>query len=45
MGLEHPLGRTVCEHWNVVWSFKGAHVWELRLYENPQFTAVNRKIQ
>ena len=39
---EHPLQPVVCEHWNVVWSFKGAHVWELRLYENPQFTAVNR---
>jgi hypothetical protein len=42
---EHPPQRVVCEHWNVVWSFKGAHVWELRLYENPQFTTVNRKIQ
>jgi hypothetical protein len=31
-----PMRRVVAEHWRVVWSFKGDHVWELRLYERPE---------
>ncbi len=36
MPAEQPMRRVVAEHWKVVWSYKVDHVWELRLYENPQ---------
>jgi len=36
MPSEQPMRRVVAKHWKVVWSFKVDHVWELRLYENPQ---------
>ena len=35
MPAEQPMRRIVAEHWNVVWSFKAKHAWELRLYEKP----------
>jgi hypothetical protein len=35
MPAEQPMRRIVAEHWKVAWSFKGDHVWELRLYEKP----------
>jgi hypothetical protein len=35
MPADHPTRRIVADHWKVVWSFKGPHVWELRLFENP----------
>ena len=35
MPAEQPMRRIVAEHWNVVWSFKPKHAWELRLYEKP----------
>lgn len=38
MPAEQPMRRVVAEHWKVVWSYKTDHVWELRLYENPQLT-------
>jgi len=38
MPAEQPMRRVVAEHWKVVWSYKVDHVWELRLYENPQAT-------
>lgn len=30
--------RRVAGRWRVVWSHKTGHLWELRLYENPQWT-------
>jgi hypothetical protein len=39
MPPEQPMRRIVAEHWKVAWSFKVAHVWELRLYEKPQAPA------
>jgi len=36
MPADQPMRRVVAEHWKVAWSFKGDHVWELRLYERPQ---------
>ena len=36
MPPEQPMRLIVAQHWNVAWSFKRAHVWELRLYERPQ---------
>jgi hypothetical protein len=35
MPADHPARRIVAQHWKVVWSFKGPHVWELRLFERP----------
>jgi hypothetical protein len=35
MPEEQPMRRIVAEHWKVAWSFKGDHVWELRLYARP----------
>jgi hypothetical protein len=35
MPAEQPMRRIIAEHWNVVWSFKAKHAWELRLYEKP----------
>jgi Dolichyl-phosphate-mannose-protein mannosyltransferase len=39
MPVEQPMRRVVAEHWKVVWSHKADHVWELRLYENPEAAA------
>jgi hypothetical protein len=39
MPADQPMRRVVAEHWKVVWSYKINHVWELRLYENPQAPA------
>jgi hypothetical protein len=39
MPAEQPMRRVVAEHWKVVWSYKADHVWELRLYENPETAA------
>jgi len=36
MPADQPMRRVVAEHWNVVWSYKAAHAWELRLYEHPE---------
>jgi Dolichyl-phosphate-mannose-protein mannosyltransferase len=36
MPAEQPMRRVVAERWRIVWSYKVDHVWELRLYENPQ---------
>jgi hypothetical protein len=35
MPAEQPMRRIVAEHWNIAWSFKAGHAWELRLYEKP----------
>ena len=39
MPPDQPMRRIVAQHWNVAWSFKVPHVWELRLYERPQVPA------
>ena len=39
MPSEQPMRSIVAEHWNLIWSYKADHVWELRLYENPRGTA------
>lgn len=36
MPPDQPMRRIVADHWNIVWSFTGDHVWSLRLYENPR---------
>jgi hypothetical protein len=39
MPVGQPLRSVVAEHWKVAWSYKVDHVWELRLYENPETAA------
>jgi hypothetical protein len=41
MPANHPTRRIVADHWKVVWSFKGPHVWELRLFEAPAGDALS----
>jgi hypothetical protein len=36
---ENPVRSVVDRSWKVVWSYKVPHVWELRLYQNPQSMA------
>jgi hypothetical protein len=44
MPPEQPMRRVVAEHWNLVWSHKRAHCWDLRLYENPQVISVRSEL-
>jgi hypothetical protein len=39
MPADHPMRRVVADQWKLVWSHKGDHAWDLRLYENPQVAA------